>query len=946
MSKDFKTDIINVLEDSKRSLTAEEIAQILSKKYDSYKSVSPTKVLMRVREHSDTFTVRGEKIRLKQRKSQKQKTVNEITSKLWNLFSYFRNSNFDNYEIFLSLLLYKRFEDTYSGSSTKNLFNDYLMPLNKLHYVNDSSDLKTAISKNFDKLENNLSQAYEDYFEIFDISQDALNDIEGDQLLNIIHDFSEFNFSKEKFSNKDFSDIYSEITDYLLKTGEGKLHVSIPNEIFSLIGKFIQIEDVKSVYNPVVSEPNFFIKTLKEIFNWKEDIHFAGHVNDKSIYSLALHNFVSLNYRDFNLIKGDSLQENETSNFDLAISQLPFGRRKPKFNENPYYLKYGDSRTAEWYYIQKMLNSVNKNGKVVAITSSSPLTNNSGSKIRKTLVHEGLVEAVIKLPNKVFKNTSVPTFIFILDKGKYHNEIFLADFDQKMDSFSATHFKELSKKAKSHFETHTEIEGFSRFVAAEEVFENRNSLNPSNYIHPELEKVKHFLAGDKEKIVSLKDLVKDRVLGKFRIKKAENKEDGKFETSENWESWHYSSGINCVTVRDLNTQKNFVHLRYAGLEKISYPVEDSKVKKSLISSKAVLVNRIGKSLNPTVFTPDSKNPEILLGNDVVALIPDETKILPEYLHYQITQETTRVQVELNMRGTTVQRLNLRDLLDLKFFVPPIEEQEKQVFEFKQTLLKREESERDYEEKEKVILANMRHSLKNKIGPIKNDFATTKLFLSDLEEKGKGFNWEMPIRPVTGQDKEKVKSVAEVFDRIDRKFEELNDILHKMKSIIDLKKSVLDLEFVKVGQFIKEVFEGLNIDKERTFIKCKGDKIEAPIDRFWFQEAISNLIINAERHGRIKDPKLELFFEISNTEDGNVRIYYANNGKPFPPGFNFDIQYKGFKEKAGKESGTGLGGYLINKVIESHEGSLDRIVGDDTEPSYYNVEMEILIPKRI
>lgn len=946
MSKDFKTDIINVLEDSKRSLTAEEIAQILPKKYDEYESVSPTKVLMRVREHSDTFVVRGEKIRLKQRKSQKQKTVNELTSKLWNLFSYFRNSDFNNYEIFLSLLLYKRFEDTYSGNSTKNLFNNYLIPLRKLYYVSDSSDLKAAISKNFDKLENNLSQTYEDYFGLFDISQDALNSIESDQLLNIIHDFSELNFSKDKFSNKDFSEIYSEITDYLIKTAAGKSYHSLPNEIYSLIGKFIQEENIKSVYNPIVSEPNFFIKTLKEIFNWKEGIHFAGHVNDKSIYSLALHNFVSLNYRDFDLIKGDSLQENETSNFDLAISQLPFGRKKPKFNEKPYYLKYGDSRTAEWYYIQKMLNSVNKNGKVVAITSSSSLTNNSGSKIRKKLVQEGLVEAIIKLPNKVFKNTSVSPFIFILDKSKHHNKIFLADFDQKMDSFSATRFKELSKKAKSHFETHTEIEGFSRFVTPEEVFENRNSLNPSNYIHPELDKVKQFLAGEKEKIVPLKDLVKDRILGKYRIKKTENKDGGEFEDREGWAFWLSSSSTSCVTIRDLKNQKNFVHLRYGGLESISYPAEDSKVKKSLIRSKAVLVNRIGRSLHPTVFTPDSANPEILLGNDVVALIPDETKILPEYLHYQITQETTGVQVELNMRGSTVQRLNLRDLLDLKFFVPSVEEQKKQVFEFKQTLLKREQSERDYEEKEKVILANMRHSLKNKIGPIKNDFATTKLFLNDLEEKGKNFNWDMPIRPITGQDNGKVKSVSEVFERIDRKFDELNDILHKMKSIIDLKKSVLDLEFVKLGQFIREVFEGLNIDQERTFIKCKGEKIEAPIDKFWFQEAISNLIINAERHGRIKDQDLELLFEISNTEDGNVRIYYANNGKPFPPSFNFEIQYKGFKEKAGKESGTGLGGYLINKVIESHEGSLDLIVGDDKEPSYYNVEMEILIPKRI
>ena len=48
----------------------------------------------------------------------------------------------------------------------------------------------------------------------------------------------------------------------------------------------------------------------------------------------------------------------------------------------------------------------------------------------------------------------------------------------------------------------------------------------------------------------------------------------------------------------------------------------------------------------------------------------------------------------------------------------------------------------------------------------------------------------------------------------------------------------------------------------------------------------------------------------------------------------------------RNGGSGLGGYLINKVIESHEGTLELVRSDKEEPSYYTVELEMLIPKRI
>jgi type I restriction enzyme M protein len=126
------------------------------------------------------------------------------------------------------------------------------------------------------------------------------------------------------------------------------------------------------------------------------------------------------------------------------------------------------------------------------------------------------------------------------------------------------------------------------------------------------------------------------------------------------------------------------------------------------------------------------------------------------------------------------------------------------------------------------------------------------------------------------------------------------------------------------------------------------KLNVWLDKDAFKDVIENLIDNAKSHGFIDDTKnYRIVFELSKLENEAdvdeystqyARIIYKNDGKSFPKDFSFD-EYKQYSNKAGRTQGTGIGGYVVNKLIELHDGIFSFITPSDD----FTVEFEILLP---
>ena len=68
-----------------------------------------------------------------------------------------------------------------------------------------------------------------------------------------------------------------------------------------------------------------------------------------------------------------------------------------------------------------------KNGRAAIIENGSPLfagnTSSGESQIRKWMLENDLIEAIIALPTDLFYNTSIQTYVWILSKNKREERV-------------------------------------------------------------------------------------------------------------------------------------------------------------------------------------------------------------------------------------------------------------------------------------------------------------------------------------------------------------------------------------------------------------------------------------------------------------------------------------------------------------------------------------------
>ena len=158
------------------------------------------------------------------------------------------------------------------------------------------------------------------------------------------------------------------------------------------------------------------------------------------------------------------------------------------------------------------------------------------SEIRRQLVSENMISAVIALPDSMFESTSIPTCIILFDKRKETRKIEMIDLSQKYETevrdqtgqfgneghLQRTYHKsvkiltaETMQKALDAIRNGTNETGFSCSVLPEMLAENGYSLSPKRYIEQEIivEKHRSFedIATDYNRIIRQKNTIKIRM---------------------------------------------------------------------------------------------------------------------------------------------------------------------------------------------------------------------------------------------------------------------------------------------------------------------------------------------------------------------------------------------------------------------------------------------------
>lgn len=268
-------------------------------------------------------------------------------------------------------------------------------------------------------------------------------------LYNLVLKFSEVELHPDNVTNLDMGYIFEElIRKFAEKSNETAGEHFTPREVIKLMISLLFIEEdlttegiIRSVYDPTCGTGGILAATEEFILekNPTAKVHLYGQeLNDES-YAICKADMILKGYDSNNVQLGDTLANDKLSDkqFDYIAANPPYGMNWQKSKdavESEYKAKGMEGRfgaglprvnDGSLLFVQHMVSKMKnteKGSRIGIVLNGSPLFSGGAgsgeSEIRKWLLENDLVEAIVGLPDKLFYNTGISTYIWILSNRK------------------------------------------------------------------------------------------------------------------------------------------------------------------------------------------------------------------------------------------------------------------------------------------------------------------------------------------------------------------------------------------------------------------------------------------------------------------------------------------------------------------------------------------------
>jgi len=240
----------------------------------------------------------------------------------------------------------------------------------------------------------------------FESSVDKLTGIQIEELLRLLT-----SIGSDVYENH-FGQLFNFLL-YELTKSQGRFggEYILPKEVAIFISSLVSLEESSKIYNP--------FSGLASFITFQEGNHqfYGQEINSKTWAIGAMRLLASGKYLNTNYDLTDSILNwnNYDLKYDLVISNPPFRMRMDEAHES----EFGKTRYVENFFIEKGIESLNDEGKLVAIIPNSFLSNPLYEEnLRKHLVDNDLLESVISLPGGLLYNIGIPITILVINKIK------------------------------------------------------------------------------------------------------------------------------------------------------------------------------------------------------------------------------------------------------------------------------------------------------------------------------------------------------------------------------------------------------------------------------------------------------------------------------------------------------------------------------------------------
>jgi type I restriction enzyme M protein len=220
------------------------------------------------------------------------------------------------------------------------------------------------------------------------------------------------------------------LSKFALAEGKGKGEFYTPKSIVNLIAEMIEPYKGK-IYDPACGSGGMFVQSMKFVDSHngnKKDISIYGQEYTATTYKLAKMNLairgISAN---LGAVPADTFAKDQHQDLkaDFIMANPPFNqkdwRAANELIDDPRWQGYDvpPKSNANYAWILNMVSKLSENGVAGFILANGALSGGGEEyKIRKKLIENNLVEAILVLPQNMFYTTNISVTFWILNNNK------------------------------------------------------------------------------------------------------------------------------------------------------------------------------------------------------------------------------------------------------------------------------------------------------------------------------------------------------------------------------------------------------------------------------------------------------------------------------------------------------------------------------------------------
>ncbi|EFU39347.1 type I restriction-modification system, M subunit [Paenibacillus vortex V453] len=290
------------------------------------------------------------------------------------------------------------------------------------------------------------------------------------------------------------------ISQFASEAGKKAGEFYTPHEVSDMMARIATIgqEDKKlfSVFDPTMGSGSLMLN-VRNYLNHPDNVKYHGQELNTTTYNLAKMNLIlhGVDKEDMRLRNGDTLNKDwptdEPYTFDSVLMNPPYSANwssDDTFLDDSRFNRYGKlapKSKADFAFLLHGFYHLKDSGTMAIVLPHGVLFRGAAEGvIRKKLLEDGSIYAVIGMPANLFYGTSIPTTVIILKKNRTTRDVLFIDASHEF-----TKVKNQNNLSEEHIDKIVEtykrrenVERYAHVATFEKIKENDFNLNIPRYV--------------------------------------------------------------------------------------------------------------------------------------------------------------------------------------------------------------------------------------------------------------------------------------------------------------------------------------------------------------------------------------------------------------------------------------------------------------------------------